>query len=144
MLDNILEMFENHNSMMGRLKKATYKKNMYDFRVNFGADFQNMLETIADSEDKEATAQSISEEFTNKVYDIYSTNGKMKAAKRADLSFFMIYYVFPAILLAQNEYSTLFCDHLRDTWNAKFHEKIGYTDYDSLYDGFRDKLFGFL
>ena len=60
-----------------------------------------------------------------------------------DLNFFMIYYVFPAILMTQNDNAKLMADTLCETWGKSFKDsKIGYTDYDTLYESFKEKIFG--
>ena len=142
MLENIGAMFEAHSAMTGKLKKAMYKKNMYDFRVNFGEDIQEMLDYVSSAENSEEAAAEVGMRFSDKVFELFSKNGKMKGSKKADLSFFMIYYIFPAVLLAGDESSTLLCDKLKEAWNAKFGEKISYTDYDTIYAGFKEKIFG--
>jgi len=143
MLENIADIFANHNSMMGgRLKKPQYKQNMYNFRVEYGEDFQELIEYVSAAEDKKAAACEVGTSFSEKVFDLYAKKGKVKGTIKADLSLFMIYYVFPAILLTNDECATVLCDELKDAWNLKFNEKIGYTDYDTIYDGFKDKIFG--
>jgi len=143
MFDNLAEMFANRNAMMGvRVKKVAYKQNMYNFRVEYGADFQEMVDTVNASENKEETAMSLGKTFSEKTFELFEKKGKVKSTTKAELNMFMIFFVFPAILLTQSEAAVLTCDKLRDEWNAKFGEKINYTDYDTLYDGFRDKIFG--
>ena len=62
---------------------------------------------------------------------------------QTDLNFFMIYYVFPAILLTEHDDAKLIADYLCSRWGEKFkNSKIQYTDYDSLYVSFREKIFG--
>lgn len=69
--------------------------------------------------------------------------GKIDSAVQTDLNFFMIYYVFPAILLTEHDDAKLIADHLCSRWGEKFkNSKIQYTDYDSLYVSFREKIFG--
>ena len=58
-------------------------------------------------------------------------------------NFFMIYYVFPAILLSDDECAPCLCDGIRDSWNARFaNTNINYTTYNKLYSSFRNKIFG--
>lgn len=62
---------------------------------------------------------------------------------QTDLNFFMIYYVFPAILKRNHEHAKLLADTLCDTWGSRFkNSKISYTDYGTLYNAFREKVFG--
>ena len=143
MLENVSDIFFNYPMMIsGRVKKAEYKKNMYDFRVEFGEDIQEMVDAVNAADNKEEVACSIGTDFCDKVFALYEKKGKVKGTKRAELNMFMILYIFPAILLTGNESATLMCDKLRDAWNIKFGEKIDYTDYDTIYEGFREKIFG--
>ena len=60
-----------------------------------------------------------------------------------DLNFFMIYYVFPAILMTQYDDAKLMADTLCETWGNSFKgAKIGYTDYETLHESFKEKIFG--
>ena len=95
--------------------------------------------------DKETAAKELAVDFTDKVYDAYVSpkKGKIDSAVLTDLNFFMIYYVFPAILLTEHDDAKLIADHLCSRWGEKFkNSKIQYTDYDSLYVSFREKIFG--
>ena len=85
---------------------------------------------------KETAAKELAVDFTDKVYDAYVSpkKGKIDSAIQTDLNFFMIYYVFPAILLTEHDAAKLIADHLCSRWGEKFkNSKIQYTDYDSLY-----------
>ena len=82
-------------------------------------------------------AESVEHEFAS------SKNGRISGPLQLDLNFFMIYYVFPAILMTEHEDAVLIADQIRDEWGNRFKDsKIQYTDYDSLYGAFREKIFG--
>ena len=73
--------------------------------------------------------------FTNK-------RGKIDGRTQIDLNFFMIYFVFPSILQI-GENGTVIADGVRDVWSRSFKDgDIQYTDYDTLYNSFREKIFG--
>ena len=130
MLDHVEKIFADMKPMMKKLKKASYKVNMEAFIENHGHYFREMTEYT---------------DFTDKVYDAYVSpkKGKIDSAIQTDLNFFMIYYVFPAILLTEHDDAKLIADHLCSRWGEKFkNSKIQYTDYDSLYVSFREKIFG--
>ena len=94
-------------------------------------------------ENKAAIAQKLSNSFVESVKQIFEKNGKIKGRLQADLNFFMIYYVFPAILMTQSDDAKLMADTLCETWGNSFKDaKIGYTDYDKLYESFKEKIFG--
>ena len=129
--------------MLRKLKKVSYEANMEKFRSEQGHFIDEMIHTVRDSDDKEAAAKSVGDDFANGIFEAFSKNGKINGRKQADMNFFMIYYVFPAILLSGDDHATLLCDGIRDAWNARFRDtNINYTDYDSLYNSFRNKIFG--
>lgn len=143
MLDHAETMFDGMRDMMKKLKKASYQKNMEIFREKNGHFFQEMVQYTQQSEDKEAAAGEIAERFTDAVRDSFSKNGKIRSVTQLDLNLFAIYYVFPAILLTGSDDATLIADHIRDAWAAKFKDSdIQYADYDRIYEGFREKIFG--
>ena len=124
---------------------VTDKVNMEAFIENHGHYFREMTEYTENASDKETAAKELAVDFTDKVYDAYVSpkKGKIDSAIQTDLNFFMIYYVFPAILLTEHDDAKLIADHLCSRWGEKFkNSKIQYTDYDSLYVSFREKIFG--
>ena len=136
MLDHVEKIFADMKPMMKKLKKASYKVNMEAFIENHGHYFREMTEYTENASDKETAAKELAVDFTDKVYDAYVSpkKGKIDSAVQTDLNFFMIYYVFPAILLTEHDDAKLIADHLCSRWGEKFkNSKIQYTDYDSLY-----------
>ena len=143
MLDNIETIFDNMAGMMKKLKKVSYRKNMEAFQERNGHFFQEMIQYTKQSADKEAAAEKIAEYFTDMVWDHFSKNGKIRPVTQVDLNLFVIYYVFPSILMTGSDDATLIADHIRDAWSAKFkNSNIQYTDYDKIYDSFNEKIFG--
>lgn len=143
MLENVGSMFDGMLDMMKRLKKASYKKNMEEFRERNGHFFREMIQYVEQKEDKEAAAKEIAVVFTDAVREKFSVRGKIKSRTQIDMNFFMIYYVFPAILLEESEVNDLIAGSIRDEWEAKFKDsKIQYADYDRIYGAFREKIFG--
>ena len=61
-----------------------------------------------------------------------------------DINLFMIYFVFPAILLTQSEYAGLLADAVRDEWRGRFREsaQLNYTTYEEIYSTFQEKFLG--
>ena len=81
--------------------------------------------------------------LTDAVKETFSVRGKIRSRTQIDMNFFMIYYVFPAILLEESEVNDLTAGSIRDAWEAKFKDsKIQYADYDRIYGAFREKIFG--
>lgn len=144
MLQGIESIFDNKEKMMKRLKRKTYEENMGIFLEKNGHYFQEMADFAEQSEEKEAATeeigkclvQAVNKEFANK-------KGKISSRTQADLNFFMIYYVFPAILGMENPDSKIIAEGIRKVWSKSFKESnIQYTDYDSLYQNFHEKILG--
>lgn len=143
MLDHIETIFDNMTGMMKKLKKASYAKNMEEFREKNGHFFQEMIQYTEQNADKETAAKEIAERITDAVRDEFSKNGKIRSTTQADLNLFMIYYVFPTILLTGSDDASLIADQIRDTWSARFkNSNIQYADYDRIYGAFQEKIFG--
>lgn len=142
MLQQVESMFEDMAPMLKSLKKKNYETNMKAFLEKNNEFFFEMVEQL-NFENKEAVAQHISNSFVNAVKQIFEKKGKIKGKLQMDLNFFMIYYVFPSILLTQNDNAKLMADTLCETWGKSFKDsKIGYTDYDKLHESFKEKIFG--
>ena len=145
MLDHVELIFENMKPMMKKLKKASYKENMEMFVREHGHYFREMTELTEKAENKNEKAKEIAKVFAESVEHEFasSKNGRISGPLQLDLNFFMIYYVFPAILMTEHEDAVLIADQIRDEWGSRFKDsKIQYTDYDSLYGAFREKIFG--
>ncbi|HJA18919.1 hypothetical protein [[Ruminococcus] torques] len=145
MLDHVETVFENMKPMMKKLKKVSYKQNMEAFVEDYGHYFREMTELTEKAENKNEKAKEIAKVFAESVEHEFasSKNGRISGPLQLDLNFFMIYYVFPAILMTEHEDAVLIADQIRDEWGNRFKDsKIQYTDYDSLYGAFREKIFG--
>ena len=142
MLYQVESMFDDMEKMTKKLKKQKYEENMEIFMAANEAYFLEM-ETYMSENDPQTAAKEISQVFVDAVKERYEVKGKIKGYVQADLNLFMIYYVFPTILKRDHEHAKLLADTLCETWGSSFKDsKIGYTDYDSLYKSFREKIFG--
>ena len=147
MLQNIEIMFDDMKNMMKHLKKKSYEKNMEQFLREHGHYFKEMTDYVDASDDKQEAAKEIGVQLVDSVHKKYATGKKNKIVSyvQTDLNFFMIYYVFPAILKTDHKERKLIADSICEEWGNKFVDsKIGYTDYDTLYATFREKIFGIL
>ena len=145
MLENIVTMFDDMKNMMKHLKKKNYETNMEKFLQAYGHHFAEMTDYVSAAENKEVAAKEIAACFANEVESKFATGKKNKVPQyiQADLNFFMIYYVFPAILKTEHEQCKIVADAICSEWGTRFKDsKIGYTDYDTLFNSFREKIFG--
>ena len=142
MLQQVEVIFENMAPMLKGLKKKSYEVNMKAFREKNNEFFFGLMDQLKIG-NKEAIAKHLSNSFVAAVKQIFEKNGKIKGSLQMDLNFFMIYYVFPSILLTHSDNAKLMADTLCETWGNSFKDgKIGYTDYDTLYESFKEKIFG--
>lgn len=143
MLEQVETIFDDMIGMMKKLKKASYESHMQTFREKNGHFFVEMIQYVEGKEDKEGAAREAADVFTDAVRKKFSVKGKINGRTQADMNFFMIYYVFPALLLEEGENKVLIADSIRDAWGEKFKDsKIQYADYDKIYGAFREKIFG--
>ena len=143
MLNHVETMFDQMAAMMKKLKKANYEKNMKEFRSRNEHYFLEMTEHMDSSADKNVAAEEIAAAFVGTVSEAFQTKGKIRSRVQTDLNFFMIYYVFPAILLTDHDNAALIADAVCARWRETFPgNNISYADYDHLYQSFNEKIFG--
>lgn len=102
-----------------------------------------MAEYTAQADDKEKAAEEIGNCIVEAVEKKFKNKrGKIDGRTQIDLNFFMIYYVFTNILRS-GEDGQIIAEGVRNAWSKSFKDgDIQYTDYDSLYNSFREKIFG--
>lgn len=143
MLTQIETMFDNMKVMMQDIKKAEYEQYMREFRERNGHYFLEMTQYVQEAQDKEAAAKEIGSVLANAVKDRFSVRNKIKSHVQADLNLFAVYYVFPALLLMENEHSELIVQSICDVWGKTFKgSKIRYLDYNTIHDAFNEKILG--
>ena len=143
MPEHVEEIFTDLELMLKKLKKLSYEQNMKKFREEQGYLIDEMISSVKGAPDTKAAADEVGRSFAQGAFEAFNKGGKMNGRKQADLNFFMIYYVFPAILLTDEECAPALCDSIRDKWNERFSgTNINYTTYDRLYSTFRNKIFG--
>ena len=145
MLDQVEVIFTNMGPMMKKIKKAEYQENMEAFRNVHGHYFTEMTSYVDAAEDKEAAAGEVAECFTQRVLEGFRRPKRknISGTTQADLNFFMVYYVFPALLLTEHEHARLIADQICEKWAKTFkNSKISYADYETIQTGFKKKLWG--
>lgn len=143
MLQGIERIFENKEEMLKHLKKKSFEKNTQEFLDKNGHFFREMVNYTEQAEDKKKATEEIGQSIVDAVKQTFTNKrGKIDGRTQIDLNFFMIYFVFPSILQT-GEYGTVIADGVRDVWSHSFKDgDIQYTDYDTLYNSFREKIFG--
>ena len=139
----IEDIFTGYKRMIMDLKKPSYEANMKEFRGERGQFADDMLKHVKASPDKAAACAELGKAFADEAHEVFSRVGRIKGRMQADINLFMIYYVFPAILLTGDEEADRLCTGMKEAWNARFSDtNISYTTYDKLYDSFNEKIFG--
>ena len=146
MLEQAGTMFDNMEAMMYRLKKKAYKERMGEFREKnqeILAEMTGFVERAEEPERDEMAAQT-AKALADAVEARFAKRGKISGRSQMDINVFMIYYVFPAILLTKSECAELLADAVRDEWRGRFRdsEQISYTTFEELCGNFQEKLFG--
>jgi len=145
MLENVHEIFDFGMLQFRRAKKKMYEERIAEFREKNGTVISEMLSYVANAEDKDAAAGEVSEAFCKDVFDANAKRGKLRGSSQQDCCLFMIYYVFPSILLTEDENAAFMCDKLLESWRVWFKNPgMQYGTYDDLHDSFREKIFGLI
>lgn len=134
MENSVKDIFSDYEYMLKKFRKNDYIKNMSLFRDKWG-------ELIAETVDRD-NYDDISEKFVSKVIEIYTRWGRLGKTRKMDLGLFMIYFIFPSILLTEKETAKELCDTLLDKWNEKLGTNVEYIPYDEIVSSFNDKMFG--
>ena len=139
-------MFDNMEAMMDRIKKKVYAERMERFReknLEILAQMTDFVEQAEEQERDKAAAQ-VAKALADAVEAGFAKRGKISGRTQMDINLFMIYFVFPAILLTQSEYAGLLADAIRDEWRGRFKnsEQLSYTTYEEIYGTFQEKIFG--
>lgn len=143
MSEQVKRLFDDMPNMLKKLKKATYEENMERFIQLNGPYFDEVTTSVEQAEDRDGAGKQIADRFVTAVEEKYSKNGKISGRMQADLSFFMIYYVFPAILETKKPCADLVADALCTEWSKRIaHRTMGYTTYEKMRSSFREKIFG--
>ncbi len=143
MLDNFSEVFGDMNPLLKRLKKKRYEENMEWLRQTHGHYFKEMTELMEQAQDKENTASDIAAAILDAAENKLKRWGRIPGYAEVNLTFFLIYYIFPAILLEESPHSTALADALQEEVKRRFkNSNIRYADYQTIHDGFNEKILG--
>lgn len=139
-------MFDSMEAMMDRIKKKVYAERMERFReknLEILAQMTDFVEQAEEQERDKAAAQ-MAKALADAVAARFAKRGKISGRTQMDINLFMIYFVFPAILLTQSEYAGLLADAIRDEWRRRFKnsEQLSYTTYEEIHGTFQEKIFG--
>jgi len=144
MLEQAATMFDNMEAMMYRIKKKVYKERMEAFMEKNADILREMTGLVETAEDKKAVAAQVATVFAEAVENRFAKRGKISGRSQMDINLFMIYYVFPSILLTKSECAGLLADAIRDEWRGRFRDsaQLDYTTFEELRGTFQEKFLG--
>ncbi|MDE7178021.1 MAG: hypothetical protein K2O59_09410 [Lachnospiraceae bacterium] len=91
----------------------------------------------------EAAAQ-VAKAFADAVEARFAKRGKISGRSQMDINLFMIYFVFPAILLTESDCAVSLADAIRDEWRGRFRDsaQLDYATYEEISGTFKEKFLG--
>ncbi len=143
MFDQIASMFDDYRAKLKKIKKKTYEERFAAFFTENRACLNDMAQYVRGREDKDVAAGEVANIFAENVFAEYGKDGKLSGSTKADLSIYMIYFIFPSILKLDDTNSKILCDAIRNEWRARTdNPAYDYTTYEDLHGSFQEKLFG--
>lgn len=144
MLQGIEQIFENITEMNAGLKRTTYQEKFEKFQAEYGYYFEEMNAYMEETENHEAAAEAVGIRLMHAAEKkCGNRRGKLDGRTRSELSLFMVYYVFPSILLQGENMTELAEGVLKVSRKELRNKELQYADYQTIYDGFSDKILGF-
>lgn len=137
-------MFDDMEAMMHHIKKKVYKERMEVFRDKNADTLREMTGFVENAEDKQAAAAQVAAALADAVEARFSKKGKISGRSQMDINLYMIYFVFPSILLTKSECAEVLADAVRDEWRGHFRDsaQMNYTTYEEICGTFQEKIFG--
>lgn len=105
---------------------------------------QEEAEVQTEPEGRKKAAAQVAKAFADAVEARFAKRGKISSRRQMDINLFMIYYVFPAVLLTESACAVSVADALRDEWRGRFRDsaQLDYTTFEELNGSFRTKILG--
>lgn len=164
MLEQAGSMFDDMEGMLNRIKRKVYGERMDYFRKKNAqllsemtgfveqAAHQNQVkdqdqvqvENQDQTEKRDESAAQVAKAFADAVEARFAKRGKISGRSQMDINLFMIYFVFPAILLTESDCAVSLADAIRDEWRGRFRDsaQLDYTTYEEISGTFKEKFLG--
>lgn len=164
MLEQAGSMFDDMEAMLNRIKKKVYQERMDFFRrkneqllsemTGFveQAEVKNQVENEnqdeaenqVEVEKRDEAAAQVAKAFADAVEARFAKRGKISGRSQMDINLFMIYFVFPAILLTKSDCAVSIADAIRDEWRGRFRDsaQLDYTTFEEISGTFKEKFLG--
>lgn len=144
MLEQAGTMFDDMEAMMHHIKKKVYKERMEIFQTKNAGTLGEMTGFVENAQEKQAAAAQVAAALADAVENRFAKRGKISGRSQMDINLYMIYFVFPAILMTKSEYAEAVADAVRDEWRRRFRDsaQIDYTTFEDICGTFQEKIFG--
>lgn len=144
MLEREEAIFDDMERMLDRIKKKVYKERMESFRKKNAQLLSEMVHFVEQAEKRHEAAAEVAKTLADAVETRFAKRRKISGRTQMDINLFMIYYVFPAILLTQSECAVPLADAIRDEWRVRFRDsgQLSYTTYEEISNTFQEKILG--
>ncbi len=137
-------MFDDMEAMIHHIKKKVYMERMEVFRAKNADILGEMLGFVENAQEKQAAAAQVAAVLADAVEKRFAKRGRISGRSQMDINLYMIYFVFPAILLTKSECAGMLADAVRDEWRGRFRDsaQISYTTFEELCGNFQEKILG--
>lgn len=144
MLEQAASMFDDMEGMLNRIKKKVYQERMDFFRRKNAQLLSEMTGFVEQAEKRDEAAAQVAKAFADAVEARFAKRGKISGRSQMDINLFMIYFVFPAILLTESNCAVSLADAIRDEWRGRFRDsaQLDYTTYEEISETFKEKFLG--
>lgn len=144
MLEREEAIFDDMERMLDRIKKKVYKERMESFRKKNAQLLSEMVHFVEQAEKRHEAAAEVAKTLADAVETRFAKRRKISGRTQMDINLFMIYYVFPAILLTESECAVPLADAIRDEWRVRFRDsgQLSYTTYEEISNTFQEKILG--
>lgn len=144
MLERAETMFDDMERMLDRIKKKVYRERMESFRKKNAQLLSEMVRFVEQAEKQHEAAAEVAKTLADAAEARFAGRRKISGRTQMDINLFMIYYVFPAILLTDSECAGLLADAIRNEWRVRFRDsaQLEYTTYEEISNTFQEKILG--
>ena len=104
MLEREEAIFDDMERMLDRIKKKVYKERMESFRKKNAQLLSEMVHFVEQAEKRHEAAAEVAKTLADAAETRFAKRRKISGRTQMDINLFMIYYVFPAILLTESYY----------------------------------------
>lgn len=144
MLEQAGTMFDDMEAMIRHIKKKVYMERMEVFQAKNADTLREITAFVENAQEKQEAAAQVASILGDVVENRFAKRGKINGRNQMNINLYMIYFIFPSILMTKSECAEMIADAVRDEWRGRFKDsaQIDYTTYEDLCGSFQEKIFG--